>query len=129
MVGLPKWNRLIFCISVYLLVLGEGDVENAHCTFQALINSLMLFSDESLLIQEANRQPPHKIDENMWKNREHIEEIVALLDRSRWPAEVTISYLINKMAFFFSFLGSLQHLLPYRLPCHWLYSQFHLYLL
>ncbi|KAJ0027430.1 hypothetical protein Pint_35166 [Pistacia integerrima] len=42
--------------------------------------------DESLLIQEADRQPPHKIDENMWKNREHMEEILFLLERSHWPA-------------------------------------------
>ncbi|GLU17791.1 hypothetical protein SLE2022_341440 [Rubroshorea leprosula] len=41
---------------------------------------------ESILIQEADSQPPHKIDENMWKNRENIEEIIFLLERSRWPA-------------------------------------------
>uniref|UniRef100_A0A2P2LY40 Uncharacterized protein MANES_09G119600 n=1 Tax=Rhizophora mucronata TaxID=61149 RepID=A0A2P2LY40_RHIMU len=41
--------------------------------------------DESFLAQEADRQPPHKIDENMWKNREHIEEIVFLLEKSHWP--------------------------------------------
>ncbi|KAJ4704167.1 GOLD domain containing protein [Melia azedarach] len=41
--------------------------------------------DEKLLIEEADRQPPHKIDENMWKNREHIEEIIFLLERSHWP--------------------------------------------
>ncbi|GLT40946.1 hypothetical protein SLA2020_150420 [Shorea laevis] len=41
---------------------------------------------ESILIQEADRQPPHKIDENMWKNREHMEEIIFLLERSHWPA-------------------------------------------
>ncbi|KAL5539286.1 hypothetical protein UlMin_045377 [Ulmus minor] len=40
---------------------------------------------ESLLLQEADGQPPHKIDENMWKNREHIEEILYLLERSHWP--------------------------------------------
>ncbi|XP_044498347.1 uncharacterized protein LOC123220296 isoform X1 [Mangifera indica] len=37
-------------------------------------------------MQEADRQPPHKIDENMWKNREHMEEILFLLERSHWPA-------------------------------------------
>lgn len=41
---------------------------------------------ESVLIQEAERQPPHKIDENMWKNRENLEEIIFLLDRSHFPA-------------------------------------------
>ncbi|XP_022733273.1 uncharacterized protein LOC111287199 [Durio zibethinus] len=40
---------------------------------------------EGLLIQEADNEPPHKMDENMWKNREHIEEILFLLERSHWP--------------------------------------------
>ncbi|GMP86226.1 hypothetical protein CsSME_00039077 [Camellia sinensis var. sinensis] len=40
---------------------------------------------ESLLIDEADCQPPHKIDENMWKNREQIEEILFLLESSHWP--------------------------------------------
>ncbi|KAJ7950155.1 GOLD domain containing protein [Quillaja saponaria] len=40
---------------------------------------------EIMLVNEAERQPPHKIDENMWKNREHIEEIIFLLERSHWP--------------------------------------------
>ncbi|XP_021890051.1 uncharacterized protein LOC110808754, partial [Carica papaya] len=41
---------------------------------------------ESRLVAEVEHEPPHKIDENMWKNREHIEEILFLLERSRWPA-------------------------------------------
>ncbi|KAJ0088309.1 hypothetical protein Patl1_31641 [Pistacia atlantica] len=57
---------------------------------RSLANDLLQDSppsqDESLLIQEADRQPPHKIDENMWKNREHMEEILFLLERSHWPA-------------------------------------------
>ncbi|KAI3781425.1 hypothetical protein L2E82_11439 [Cichorium intybus] len=40
---------------------------------------------ERLLIEEAESQPPHKLDENMWKNREHIEEILFLLETSHWP--------------------------------------------
>ncbi|OAY41657.1 uncharacterized protein LOC110622921 isoform X2 [Manihot esculenta] len=40
---------------------------------------------EKLLVEGADRQPVHKIDENMWKNREHMEEILFLLDHSRWP--------------------------------------------
>ncbi|KAF8007591.1 hypothetical protein BT93_K1557 [Corymbia citriodora subsp. variegata] len=40
---------------------------------------------ERLLIEEADRTPPHKIDENMWKNREQMEEIVFLLEKSHWP--------------------------------------------
>ncbi|KAK2981887.1 hypothetical protein RJ640_010404 [Escallonia rubra] len=43
---------------------------------------------ERLLVQEAESQPPHKIDENMWKNREQIEEILFLLESSHWPKEL-----------------------------------------
>lgn len=41
--------------------------------------------DETVLVQEAEAQPAHKIDENMWKNREQMEEILFLLENSRWP--------------------------------------------
>ncbi|KAJ4832498.1 hypothetical protein Tsubulata_000046 [Turnera subulata] len=41
--------------------------------------------DEHELVQEAEAQPAHKIDENMWKNREQMEEILFLLEKSRWP--------------------------------------------
>ncbi|KAL0347615.1 UNVERIFIED_CONTAM: hypothetical protein Scaly_1777500 [Sesamum calycinum] len=40
---------------------------------------------ESLLVEEAERQPPHKVDENMWKNREQIEEILFMLEVPNWP--------------------------------------------
>ncbi|MED6133119.1 hypothetical protein PIB30_025597 [Stylosanthes scabra] len=43
---------------------------------------------ESILIEEADGQPPHKIDENMWKNREYIEETIFLLDKPNWPEEL-----------------------------------------
>lgn len=43
---------------------------------------------EGILIDEAGRQPPHKIDENMWKNREYIEETIFLLESSNWPEGV-----------------------------------------
>lgn len=46
---------------------------------------LPLPEGERLLLQEAESQPPHKMDENMWKNREQIEEIVFLLESSHWP--------------------------------------------
>ncbi|KAK9153379.1 hypothetical protein Sjap_000859 [Stephania japonica] len=39
---------------------------------------------ESIVAQEADCHP-HKIDENMWKNREHIEEILLLLENSHLP--------------------------------------------
>ncbi|PKI44594.1 uncharacterized protein LOC116206866 [Punica granatum] len=50
-----------------------------------LLSHLPPNEGESELVEEADRSAPHKVDENMWKNREHMEEIVFLLDRSRWP--------------------------------------------
>ncbi|XVE84284.1 hypothetical protein DITRI_Ditri17bG0000500 [Diplodiscus trichospermus] len=55
---------------------------------QDLLQSFPPTEGESLLIREADSQPPHKMDENMWKNREHIEEILFLLDRSHWPTSL-----------------------------------------
>lgn len=49
---------------------------------------VIVILDESLLVHEADREPPHKIDENMWKNREHMEETLFLLETSNWPAVV-----------------------------------------
>ena len=49
---------------------------------------VVVILDESLLVHEADREPPHKIDENMWKNREHMEETLFLLETSNWPAVV-----------------------------------------
>lgn len=40
------------------------------------------------MVQEAERQPPHKVDENMWKNREQIEEILFLLEETHRPRAV-----------------------------------------
>lgn len=48
---------------------------------------------ERSLVHEAERQPPHKIDENMWKNREQIEEILFLLERCNWPNAVRLKDL------------------------------------
>ncbi|TXG57464.1 hypothetical protein EZV62_015293 [Acer yangbiense] len=68
----------------------SDDVSRLSSQIRSLADDLLQHSppsqDETLLIQEAGRQPPHKIDENMWKNREHIEEIIFLLERSHWPA-------------------------------------------
>ncbi|KAA0025747.1 hypothetical protein IC582_019846 [Cucumis melo] len=54
----------------------------------SLLDELPPTSEESTLLDEANQHPPHKIDENMWKNRENVEEILFLLEKSRWPQEV-----------------------------------------
>ncbi|KAM0061391.1 putative GOLD domain-containing protein [Helianthus debilis subsp. tardiflorus] len=48
-------------------------------------SSSSLPQGERLLMQEAESEPPHKMDENMWKNREQIEEIMLLLQTSHWP--------------------------------------------
>ncbi|XP_022924995.1 uncharacterized protein LOC111432376 isoform X2 [Cucurbita moschata] len=53
-----------------------------------LLDELPPTPEESTLLDEANHPPPHKIDENMWKNRENVEEILFLLEKSRWPQEV-----------------------------------------
>ncbi|XP_028808511.1 uncharacterized protein LOC114763081 [Neltuma alba] len=50
-----------------------------------LLNDYPPTEGERILIDEADHQPPHKIDENMWKNRECMEETVFLLQRSNWP--------------------------------------------
>ncbi|CAI9284762.1 unnamed protein product [Lactuca saligna] len=50
-----------------------------------ILKPSIVFPGERLLVQEAESQPPHKLDENMWKNREHIEEIIFLLQSSHWP--------------------------------------------
>ncbi|OVA17149.1 GOLD [Macleaya cordata] len=50
-----------------------------------LIKELPLTQAESVLANEADSSTPHKIDQNMWKNRENIEEILFLLERSHWP--------------------------------------------
>ncbi|XP_071689822.1 uncharacterized protein [Rutidosis leptorrhynchoides] len=52
--------------------------------------SLPLLEGERLLLKEVESQPPHKIDENMWKNREQIEEIIFLLESSHWPKSLKI---------------------------------------
>lgn len=57
----------------------------------ATIVSLFLIPGESTLINEAQTQPPHKIDENMWKNREYIEETIFLLEPSNCPHPVPTS--------------------------------------
>ncbi|KAL2250276.1 UNVERIFIED_CONTAM: hypothetical protein Sindi_2149900 [Sesamum indicum] len=48
---------------------------------------------ERLLVEEAERQPPHKVDENMWKNREQIEEILFMLEVPNWPRAVLMDFI------------------------------------
>ncbi|XP_063937509.1 uncharacterized protein LOC108196703 isoform X2 [Daucus carota subsp. sativus] len=59
-----------------------------HSNSQLLQNHTPLSQGEISLLHEAENQPPHKIDENMWKNREHMEEILFLLEKSHWPIEI-----------------------------------------
>eukprot|EP00271_Cylindrocystis_brebissonii_P008809 TRINITY_DN23305_c0_g1_i1.p1 TRINITY_DN23305_c0_g1~~TRINITY_DN23305_c0_g1_i1.p1 ORF type:complete len:452 (-),score=97.88 TRINITY_DN23305_c0_g1_i1:813-2168(-) len=42
---------------------------------------------------------PHKIDENMWKNREQIEECLFLLNKPNWPASVQAEDTPKSQAF------------------------------
>ncbi|CAK9195303.1 unnamed protein product [Sphagnum troendelagicum] len=35
---------------------------------------------------QLNFVPPHKIDENTWRNREQVEEILFLLQKDNWPS-------------------------------------------
>ncbi|XP_013622754.1 PREDICTED: uncharacterized protein LOC106328788 isoform X2 [Brassica oleracea var. oleracea] len=68
----------------------SGDVSRLYSDMASLIQLLALQSppSQASLIEEANREPPHKIDENMWKNREQMEEILFLLQPSRWPVQL-----------------------------------------
>ncbi|KAJ7942446.1 GOLD domain containing protein [Quillaja saponaria] len=67
----------------------SDDVSRLCPEIRSLANDLLKecppTQGEIMLVNEAERQPPHKIDENMWKNRENIEEIIFLLERSHWP--------------------------------------------
>ncbi|KAK1391128.1 GOLD domain-containing protein [Heracleum sosnowskyi] len=62
--------------------------DELHSLSQLLQDHTPLSQGEISLLHEAESQPPHKIDENMWKNREHMEEILFLLEKSHWPNEI-----------------------------------------
>ncbi|KAJ4788295.1 Retinal-binding protein [Rhynchospora pubera] len=47
-----------------------------------------LSPEEQELSSDANGDPVYKIDENLWKNREQMEEIIFLLDKSRRPKSI-----------------------------------------
>ncbi|XP_020521754.1 uncharacterized protein LOC18432474 isoform X1 [Amborella trichopoda] len=55
---------------------------------KALQEEVPPIAGEAILAQEAESTSPHKIDENLWKNREHIEEILFLLEKSHWPTQL-----------------------------------------
>ncbi|GMN40692.1 hypothetical protein TIFTF001_009914 [Ficus carica] len=67
----------------------SDDVSRLSSQIRSFANDFLLDSPpnhgESLLLHEVDSRPPHKIDENMWKNREHIEEILFLLERPHLP--------------------------------------------
>lgn len=67
-----------------------------YYTGLALFVAIILIVGEKLLLDEADCRPPHKIDENMWKNREHIEEIIFLLERPHWPPLVRIRCIFTR---------------------------------
>ncbi|XXG40124.1 hypothetical protein AAC387_Pa01g0917 [Persea americana] len=65
------------------------DVSRLSSELRAMAEDLLkespATSSEGFLVREAALPPPHKMDENKWKNREHIEEILFLLNKSQWP--------------------------------------------
>ncbi|GFP87383.1 hypothetical protein PHJA_000882000 [Phtheirospermum japonicum] len=72
----------------------SNDVSRLSDQIHSMATDLLKISPptqgESLLVQEAECEPPHKVDENMWKNREQLEEIIFLLEASHWPRELTV---------------------------------------
>ncbi|PKA58562.1 hypothetical protein AXF42_Ash008849 [Apostasia shenzhenica] len=67
----------------------SGDVARLTAELLSLSDVLRkessLTSGEQLVAEAVGHDPPHKVDENLWKNREHIEEILYLLDKSNLP--------------------------------------------
>ncbi|XP_058075212.1 uncharacterized protein LOC131223736 isoform X2 [Magnolia sinica] len=67
----------------------SDDVSRLSALLRSMSEDLLKESaatpSESILLHEADSPPPHKTDENLWKNREHIEEILFLLDKCQWP--------------------------------------------
>lgn len=59
--------------------------DEIHSMAKNLQKDAPLTEGESSLVLEAESHPPHKVDENLWKNREQLEEILFLLESSNWP--------------------------------------------
>lgn len=53
----------------------------------------------------------------MWKNREHIEEILFLLEKSHWPGSVCSSFLFGYFVLFFIALKLFEIRTP---PCRYI---------
>lgn len=53
-------------------------------------------------IVKRSRRRAQKIDENMWKNREYMEEILFLLDKSRCPPAVSLPCLLLLLPYEFA---------------------------
>ncbi|KAJ0978150.1 hypothetical protein J5N97_013624 [Dioscorea zingiberensis] len=70
----------------------SDDVARLTCELRRMSDRLLqqcpLKPGEELLAHEADLEPPHKVDENLWKNREHIEEILFLLEKPHWPTSL-----------------------------------------
>eukprot|EP00850_Spirogloea_muscicola_P024099 SM000441S16123 [mRNA] locus=s441:16177:19803:- [translate_table: standard] len=69
------------------------DVARLHARLQPLLDSLDALrsktpGDDQLVVSKLDVKAPHKIDENLWKNREQIEEIQYLCDKEHWPASL-----------------------------------------
>lgn len=56
--------------------------------YRSFLTELPDRAGEELLMSEMEWTPPHKIDENLWRNREQIEEILFLLDKRNWPMKL-----------------------------------------
>jgi hypothetical protein len=50
----------------------------------------MLAEEDAQSITALEFSPPHKIDENFWKNREQIEEMLYLLDTTVCASECAL---------------------------------------
>lgn len=54
--------------------------------------SLLVSIGNAALIKELETSAPHKLDENLWRNREQIEEMLFLLSNKKWPSLVSFLF-------------------------------------